>query len=339
MRATAVGVAGALGLMLGLLAALPEPAATPGWRPAAVAAAPPAFPPPRLQARAPRPLLAARNLDEEIVRLGAAAPRDALRAAFEQAPDLAAFALERLAAASGGDGASQYALYLALDECRDFLHRDFAGLSANLERMVAVSDLGPEESVAWAARLARCRGFAVADWSALGTALAEEQPGDAVEYAAAWFERAVRSGYAPALAEQALRPGPYGRAEREALLARALAAGGPEVYWLLFAHSAEVQDGAVTTPALAWLIAACRAGKDCSENAGWYRAYICAGPQGCVPGQSALEYYWQAVPALERARAWQQANELEGLFIQNRWREMPVPPLEHRDLRRLWAAA
>lgn len=338
MRATAIGAAGLAGLVLWMLAVVPPAPRVPHVPvPRAAGAAAP-FPPPRA-AVAVRAASAPRRPDGEIARLGRAAPRQhPLRQAFEDATDLAGFALERLPAAAAGDGASQYLIYLSLDQCRSFLHGDFDGANANLARMSEVSDLNAEELAAWQAELERCRGFAARDWSAVGSALGDERPGGEVEYASVWFERAVRAGHPAALAEAALQPAPYGVSEREALLAQALAAGGPEVYWLLFAHSAEVQDGAITAPALAWLIAACRAGQDCREDAAWFRGFVCAGnPARCPAGQSALEYYWYAATPRERAEASLQANEIEEFLMDGRWQDTPIPPLENRDLRRLWA--
>src|SRR6185295_12920407 len=98
-----------------------------------------------------------------------------------------------------------------------------------------------------------------------------------------WFERATQSGYPPALAELALRPSPIGAPEREAMLREVLPQGGPDVYWLLFAHSADIASGELSEAALAWLIVACRAGQDCGENARWYRSFSCLGRDGsCV---------------------------------------------------------
>jgi hypothetical protein len=158
-----------------------------------------------------------------------------------------------------------------------------------------------------------------------------------VELASVWFERAVLSGYGPALAEQALRPGPYGADERHALLAEALAGGGAEVYWLLFAHSGNAQAGETSVPSLAWLIVACRAGADCTEDARWYRGFACTGdPHRCPPGQSALEYYWRSALPPERAQAWTQAIEIQRHLLTGEPDRLPLPDLERLDYRRLW---
>ena len=121
------------------------------------------------------------------------------------------------------------------------------------------------------------------------------------------------------------------------MLNDALPTRSAEVYWLLFAHSGEVQTGEVTVPALAWLIVACRAGQDCTEGARWYRGFVCAQENHrCTAGQSALEYYWYAASPLERDQAWTQAFEIEGALRSQRWDEVPVPELDSLDYHRLW---
>lgn len=203
---------------------------------------------------------------------------------------------------------------------------------------MGAADLAAEERIAWQAEYERCRGFALGDWSALGDALGDERPGAAIEYASVWFERAALAGYGVALAEQALRPGPYGAPERQGMLQEALAGAGPDVYWLLFAHSGEAQAGESSAPALAWLLVACRAGQDCGEQARWYRGFVCVDARRCTPGESALEYYWRAAAVHERNQAWAQAVEIEALLAEGRWEELPVPDLDARDYRRLWTA-
>jgi len=336
------GAVGIAGLLLLALAALPS-APVVKLPAAARASARPAFPP----APAVRPLRVSAHggvpavlaLDQEIARLGRAPARvEPLRRAFLDAGNLAQFALERLPRALEGDGASQYFIYLALDQCRSYLRSDFDGASANHERMLSLPDLTGEERIAWQSEYERCRGFALQDWSALGDALGADRPGAEVEHASVWFERAVLSGYAPALVEQALRLGPFGVEERRAMLREGLAGGGADAYWLLFAHSGEVQAGEVTVPALAWLIVACRAGQDCGEGARWYRAFACMEEaRRCTAGHSALEYYWYAATPQQRDLAWTQANEIEADLATAQWDHLPWPDLESRDSQRLWA--
>lgn len=344
MRADVLtGFVGMAGLVFGVLATLPGAPAVRLQVPHVAAARAAAYPPParalRVSSRGGAP--AVRALDAEIARLGRQAPRlEPLRRAFLESTNLMRFALDRLPQAMAGDGASQYFIYLALDQCRSYLNADYDVASANLERMMSLSDLTPEERIAWQAEYERCRGFALGDWAALGTALGDDRPGAEVEYASVWFERAALAGYAPALAEQALRPSPYGADERAAMLREALPGAGPEVYWLLFAHSGEAQAGEINVPALAWLLVACRAGQDCSEGARWYRGFVCV-PEDrrCAPGQSALEYYWQAASPMERDLAWSQAFEIERHIDEGQWEHLPLPELESRDYRKLWESA
>jgi hypothetical protein len=339
MRAeTLAGGLGIAGLVLSAAIALrPAPLA-----PAQHASGQVPFPPsPKARMLAPGShsgLPAVIALDREIARLGRAAPRlDPLRRAFLDAPNLTQFALDRLPRAVAGDGASQYFIYLALDQCRAYLRRDLESARLNLESMLNVQDLAGEERVAWRAEYERCRGFGLGGWDAIGQALGMEEPGSEAEYASLWFERAGQAGYPTALAELALRPNPYGVAERQAMLREALAQGGPDVYWLLFAHSGDAPVGESGVPALAWLIVACRAGQDCTEQARWYRSFACmqAGRE-CPGGQSALEYYWFTASARQRDEAWTQARRIEAALKAEEWEELPFPDLERLDYRRLW---
>jgi hypothetical protein len=339
MRAeTLAGALGVTGLLLSAALAL---------RPAPVPTAPRAqarieFPPPpasrRLQLAAHGGMPAVFALDGEIARLGRAPPRlDPLRRAFLDAPNLTQFALDRLPRAIAGDGASQYFIYLALDQCRAYLRRDLESARVNLETMLNVPDLSGEERRAWRAEYERCRGFGLGGWDAIGQALGMEDPGSEAEYASLWFERATQAGYPTALAELALRPNPYDVAAREAMLREALPQAGPDMYWLLFAHSAALTDGDIGTPALAWLIVSCRAGQDCTEDARWYRGFACQSEgEACAPGESALEHYWQAASAQERDEAWTEASRIEAALAQGDWDALPFPDLDSLDYHHAW---
>jgi len=337
MRADALaGAVGFAGLMLGVLALLP-PAPVVQLRSPRIHYSASAFPPSHA-ARSLRVSVhgggpAALALDREIARLGHAPARlEPLRRAFLESTNLLQFALDRLPPAAAGDGASQYFIYLALDQCRSYLRNEVDGAGANLDRIMSLPDLTAEERIAFRFEYERCRAFSMDDWSAIGDALGDDRSGAEVEYASVWFERAALAGYGPALAEQALRPSPYGAAERAAMLREALPDGGAEVYWLLFAHSGEAQAGEINVPALAWLIVACRAGQDCSETARWYHGFVCTeDPRRCAPGQSALEYYWLAASPQERDQAWSQAFEIEGYLESGRLDDLPLPDLESLD--------
>ena len=341
MRAeTLAGALGITGLLLSAALAL---------RPAPLPTAPRTepgvpFPPPpparRLEAASRGGLPAVMALDQEIARLGAARPRlDPLRRAFLDAPNLTQFALDLLPRAIAGDGASQYFIYLALDQCRGYLRRDLESARLNLEAMLNVPDLSGEERAAWRAEYERCRGFGLGGWDAIGQAIGMEDPGAEAEYASLWFERATHSGHPTALTELALRPNPLSVAEREALLVEALPQGGPDVYWLLFAHSADVGAREVGVPALAWLIVACRAGQDCGEEARWFRGMACLQEGGsCTQGRSALQHYWFAASAGERDAAWTEARRIEGALAAGQWADLPIPDLERLDYHRYWAS-
>jgi hypothetical protein len=334
MRAeTLAGALGIVGLLLSAAIVL-RPAPLP-LAPRAEARA--AFPPPparRLDLASRGGLPAVMGLDAEIARLGRAPARlEPLRRAFLEAPNLTQFALDLLPRAAAGDGASQYFIYLALDQCRAYLRRDLESARLNLESMLNLPDLGGEERAVWRAEYERCRGFGLGGWDAIGQALGKEEPGSEAEYASWWFERAGQAGYPTALAEIALRPNPHTLAERQALLRQALARGGADLYWLLFAHSDDPSNP-VGAPALAWLIVACRAGQDCSEDARWFRGFACQ-DGGCLAGRSALEHYWFSASTRDRDLAWTQAAGIEAALGGGRWDELPFPDLERLDSRRL----
>jgi hypothetical protein len=337
MRAeTLAGVLGATGLLVSAVVALRPTPLPPAPR---VEAAVPFPPPPqsrRLDAASRGGLPAVMALDAQIARLGAARPRlDPLRRAFLEAPNLTRFAMDRLPAAIAGDGASQYFIYLALDQCRAYLRRDLESARLNLEAMLNVPDLSGEERAAWRTEYERCRGFGLGGWDAIGQALGMEEPGSEAEYASLWFERATLSGYPTALAEMALRPNPLSVAEREALLHEALPQAGPDMYWLLFAHSSDVTVDETSVPALAWLLVACRAGQDCTEEARWYRGLVCMQEgAACPQGRSALEHYWLAASPRERDQAWVEARRIEAVLAAGQWQDLPIPDLEKLDYHR-----
>ena len=340
MRAeTLAGALGITGLLVSAMLALRP---TPPIQVPRAAVEPAPFPPPpaarRLDAASRGGLPAVLALDQEVARLGRARPRlDALRRAFLDAPDLTQFALDQLPAAIGGDGASQYFIYLALDQCRAYLRRDLESARLNLEAMLDVPDLTGEERAAWRAEYERCRGFGLGGWDAIGQALGMEDPGSEAEYASLWFERATLSGHPTALAELALRPNPLDVTERLAMLQEALPQAGPDMYWLLFAHSADGGAGAAGVPALAWLIVACRAGQDCGENARWFRGLACMQEgDACVQGRTALEHYWYSASAGERDAAWTEAYRIEAALDAGAWEDLPLPDLERLDSRRSW---
>ncbi len=341
MRAeTLAGALGITGLLVSAVIALRATPLPQAPRAAPRAAFPPAPASHRLGMASRGGLPAVMARDPEIARIGRAPPRlDPLRRAFLEAPNLTQFALDRLPRALAGDGASQYFIYLALDQCRAYLRRDLESARVNLETMLNVPDLSGEERVAWRAEYERCRGFGLGGWDAIGQGLGMDEPGSEAEYASLWFERATQARYPTALAELALRPNPHTTAEREAMLLEALPQAGADVYWLLFAHSADIPSGELSVPALAWLIVACRAGHDCTEDARWYRSFACLDEEGACPqGQSALEHYWFSASARERDAAWVQSRGIAAALEAGEWGELPFPELERLDNHRVWGA-
>jgi hypothetical protein len=272
--------------------------------------------------------------DLDVVAQGRRAPayEDPVHRDYERAADALAFALARLPAAQQGDGASAYFVYLVIEECRSYLALDTLGaarLDAQMENDLA--SLSPEERDEWNVVSRRCSGFAQRDWSALADALGEDRPGADTEVGSVWFERAVRAGYAPALAEQALRPGPLDAGARRAQLERALAGGRAYARWLLFADATGALIDQPSVAGLAWLLSACRAGFDCTEQARWYRSYRCMGnTDPCQRGESGIEHYWYAASAWERQDAWKLAGDIDADVVAGRWEDLPWPDLDGR---------
>lgn len=271
------------------------------------------------------------DLDAEIERLGAQSPRypEPIREQYEEAPDLERFLRGVLASARAGDAASQYHVYMLLEECRAYLE-----LGAT--RKAAMHPQAAERKSAWShdeAALAdrdhrRCAAFAEADLAPLVAGMGDDVPNGVSEYASVWFERAVHGAYPPALANLALRPYGFDAAERLALLQSAVAGGDPDALWRVFGQ-ASTQGQAADARAVAWLIAACRAGLDCREGATWYRGWRCGfeGSGVCEPGISAVANYWYALPAADRAAAYRLASAIEDHLAHGRLDHLPWPAL------------
>jgi hypothetical protein len=303
--------------------------------PPPVAAPETAFPPPPVsRSPATQPASAATpalSPETEIFRLGRRLPvyGGRSRQAFAESEDLAAFALDRLPEALRGDGASQYLIYLALEQCTHYLRLDAGTVDDFREQMLATfGELTPEEHGYWQREHDRCRGFALQDWSALGEALGDEKTGVETGYGSVWFERAVRAGHPPAVAEWALRPGPFGVDERRGMLRDAIASGDAEVLWLVAVHGGDIHEGQSNVSSLAWLLTACRRGYDCGPYARWYRVYACM-PEGrsCISGQSAIEHYWHALAPHEREQAYELAGDIGQWLAGGDWDALPLPPL------------
>lgn len=276
------------------------------------------------------------DLDREIARLAARPPvfRERLRERYVRADDLYAFMQRLLPDAETGERVSQFYLYLTLDQCQMYLRLDAAEAQAVEERMMLLlNDQPAEERLLWQAEHRRCRGFAGGDIAPLRAAMGNELPGAESEYASIWFQRSAQAGYAPALAEGALRINTLAVGERIAMLEEALVNGDAEVYWMLFYHSPGEAPGGVTRSGMAWLLLACRAGYDCTRGAEWFRGAACFQEgENCAPGESALEHYWYRLPAHEREHAWRLAERIEQDRVAGRFAGMPWPELGRRNI-------
>jgi hypothetical protein len=277
------------------------------------------------------------DLDREIARLAARPPqhRERLRERYLKIDDLYRFMQdELLPGAEAGERVSQFYLYLTVGTCQMYLRLDADEASALAERMMLLlNDRPPEERVQWQNEHRRCRGFAGGDLQPLKAAMGADLPGAESEYASIWFQRAADAGYAPALAEGALRINTMNERERIAMLEEAIANGDAEVYWMLFYHSPGDAPGTVTPAGVAWLLLACRAGFDCTRSAEWFRGAACfLEGEDCAAGESALEHYWYRLPAHEREGAWRLADRIEQDRLASRLAEMPWPDLGRRNL-------
>ena len=287
-------------------------------------------------AHAPTPAAGSLDLDREIARLAARPPvyRERLRERYLKGGDLYAFMQELLAEAEAGERVSQFYLYLTLDQCQMYLRLNGDEAQALEERMMLLlNDQPSDERVQWHSEYERCRRFAGADLARLRAAMGDELPGAESEYASIWFQRSAQAGYAPALAEGALRINTLSAGERIAMLEEALANGDAEVYWMLSYHSPGDELGAVTRSGVAWLILACRAGFDCTRGADWFRGSACLQEgEDCAPGESALEHYWYRLPAYERQSAWRLAERIDQDRLAGNFAHMPWPELGRRNI-------
>jgi hypothetical protein len=303
---------------------------------------PPAPPDPEQEASRPTsPAPALRgNRDGAIQQLAswATLDRDPLRRSFINTADLYGFVQRHVARAQAGDGAASYYIYLALDECRPYLRMDVDEARALSQQMQPdLSEAAVEERQSWFRDGLRCDRFAGGDLSAVAAALGAERPDAEVEYGSVLFERAADAGFAPALAERALREPGFDASQRNAMLRRALRSGNADVYWQLFRHTWGPDDEQAST-SLAWLIEACRAGYDCGTDAIWFRVGECAdGSEHCLPAQSALAHYWEAASAPARESAFALAQQMESALAKGRVDEVPLPQVE--DVEQTFAQA
>lgn len=254
---------------------------------------------------------------------GNVVPADYPRRDFEQAPDLHRLALAVVGQAAQGSAVHAYLLYLALDECRIFLRLDAQSILPLYDRMLGIgTELSPHEQLQWAEQFNRCVGFAVYDWQPIGEALGQDRPRVNVEYAGAWFVRAVAAGHPPALVEKAFRPGELTSAQRQALVRRALGSDDPEVYWLLFLQAYDREQSAAT--ALPWLRLGCESGMDCRFHAPWFQLRFCV-QQACSSAPSALAWFWQQLSSADRATADEIYQEMSAALATGRIDDLPLP--------------
>jgi hypothetical protein len=309
----------------------PPPAAEPVPSVSGFPPAPPVFEPPaaaveELRAQAPALWGDGDGAIADIARW-ATVDSDPLRRTFANSADLYGFLLNHIPAAQAGDGAAAYYVYLALDECRPYLRLGPEEARALIERMEpSLGQADTEERQSWLRDSLRCYRFAGADLGVVTQVLGADRPGAESEYGSVLFERAANAGFAPALAERALREPDFASGERKQMLQVALGSGNADVYWQLFRHAWSAQSDEARTLALAWLIEACRNGYDCGSQAPWFRAGECAdGSERCLPAQSALAHYWYRASPIVRDAAFAMAQDIDVALARARWDEVPLP--------------
>ncbi|HUP90912.1 MAG TPA: hypothetical protein VM074_01590 [Solimonas sp.] len=339
LRSLMLGVMAALVLLgaMFIVALRQGTAVAPVYRAIGQAVGASAFPPtPRVHPEPPLPAAPASphvlTLDREIARIGDQGARspEPLAERYARASSLRTFAFEMLGRAVAGDGAAQYHLYLALEQCVMYLRlgrEDAQAMYA--QQMVVLADARAEERSRWEFEYNRCQDFAAGGVEPFAAALGDRRPGAANEYASVWFELSADSGYPLAQAERALRSDAYSPMQRREWLEQAAAGGDPAVYWALFSYALAQEPQELAT---AWLIVACRAGMDCTEASPWYRTACDDQDEDlCQLGESALEHYWFRLPSDRRAAAWARAADVERLLAQGEWGQLPWPVLQGRD--------
>lgn len=275
-------------------------------------------------------------MELDIARLGATTPvsPEELRKEYLETDDLYGYVQVLLRQPDNEDGAAQYHIYLALEECRFYLGLDsIAAYAMYAKGLLMLYDGPADERFRWESEFARCKNFVDADLRVLEAAMDVESPGAAAEYGAVWLVRAWESDYGPALAEAALRSPSLDPGERLALLQRAYLSGHPDVYWQVFAQFADEDVTHATVGSVAWLIAACRAGADCSVQSPWFRNWISAAAGGTsLPYQrSAIEHYWGMLPPDARTSAYHLATRIEACRRSGCLASLPWPRLSARD--------
>ncbi len=291
----------------------------------------PRFPP----TEAAEPSRPARDLNREIAELGARRPayEEPIRRRFALSSDLYRFVMDLLLEGQGANGAGQYHIYLALDQCRPYLRIDPQGAQQLYETaMLQLGERPLEERMQWQSEYLRCRNFAGGDLGLVREALGADLPGAEIEYGSVFFERAAESGYPPALLEEVLRVTEVSEAQRIDRLQEALGSGDPEVYWLLFNHLRDADDAQASVSSLSWLIVACRGGYDCTAQADWFRYTICGQEQAaCRSTDSAIGYYWYALSPSQRELAFTRAEAIENGIQHGNIDPSLLPALPTRD--------
>lgn len=263
-------------------------------------------------------------------------PQDPFSEAFERSEDLHELVFDLLPDAMAGDGAAQYYLYLALEECRAYLgpnaHATLHDTTLkpywrNIEGSVAqVSNAEREQ---WLTEFQRCKNFVGANLLSLELALGDELPGAVNEYGSIWFERAFHSGYPLALLDMTQRLTDLRAQARNELLYEALLSEDPRIYLGLFEHFWDSTSAAShRLTGMAWLLVTCRAGLDCGQDAYWYRTRYCLDSPSvtCHPADSALLHFWASLSPEAQQKAFDLSLQIEAALESGQLDQLPLLP-------------
>lgn len=229
-------------------------------------------------------------------------------AQLRAATDYLDFARALLPAAHAGDAAAQFHVFRALDYCaiEYRFHVDRGGVRRTLDDALSTAaGRWPYDSETVRLVYARCHNMAESGASVLGKR-------------SYWLKLASDGGYplAQAIASHRDVDSPLsGDSEELAnseegrrLLASAIRSGDPEVLWEIgnFALAPKMDDE-LAIPELAWSLAACQRGLDCSPQSDTVRA-MCVYDPNCQPFESAADVLRRSdgtgFPALEARARW-----------------------------------
>ena len=229
-------------------------------------------------------------------------------AQLRAATDYLDFVRALMPAAQAGDAAAQFHIFRALDYCavEYRFHIDRGGVRRTLDDALrTAAGRWPYDSETVRRVHARCHTLVESEGKELGER-------------SKWLQLASDGGYPLAQAIASHRKpdsSPSGHSEEltnseegRRLLASAIRSGDPEVLWEIgnFGLAPKLDDD-LAVPELAWILAACQRGVDCSPQSDTVRA-MCVYDPNCQPYESAADILRRTdgtgFPALEARARW-----------------------------------